>query len=86
MSPANVPIFQFKLIIVAAGVLLLIQGVAQVFRCIICLRTGRWPPKAADVEETETLLVKGEVRDVLQHGSEAVDTLAPDGNDGGARR
>ena len=86
MSPANVPIFQFKLIIVAAGVLLLMQGVAQVFRCIICLRTGRWPPKAADVEETETLLVKGETRDVLQHGSEAVDTLAPDGTDGGARR
>lgn len=86
MSPANVPIFQFKLIIVAAGVLLLMQGVAQVFRCIICLRTGRWPPKAADVEETETLLAQSETRDVLEHGSEAVDTLAPDGADGGARR
>ena len=53
MSPANVPIFHFKVIIVAAGVLLLIQGIARVFRCIICLRQGYWPPLPQDVEELE---------------------------------
>ena len=42
----------------AAGILLLIQGIAQVFRCIICIREGQWPPVASDVEETETLLMK----------------------------
>lgn len=57
-SPAGIPIYQFKTVIVAAGILLLIQGVAQVFRCIICIREGQWPPVASDVEETETLLMK----------------------------
>src|SRR5690606_21796132 len=41
-SPAGIPIFQFKLVIVAAGVLLLIQGLAQVMRCVLCLRDGYW--------------------------------------------
>ena len=57
-SPAGIPIYQFKTVIVAAGILLLVQGVAQVFRCIICIREGHWPPVASDVEETETLLMK----------------------------
>jgi len=56
-SPAGIPIFQFKSIMVAAGLLLLIQGVAQVFRCILCLRDGRWLAAEADVEETETILM-----------------------------
>lgn len=58
MSPANVPIFQFKMVIVAAGILLLIQGMAQVCRCILCIRTGKWPENAEDVEELETTLLK----------------------------
>ena len=57
-SPAGIPIYQFKTVIVAAGILLFIQGIAQVFRCIICIREGSWPPVASDVEETETLLMK----------------------------
>jgi TRAP-type mannitol/chloroaromatic compound transport system permease small subunit len=58
MSPANVPIFQFKSVIVAAGILLLIQGIAQVCRSIVCLQTGRWPPHKDDVEELEQVLLK----------------------------
>lgn len=57
MSPANVPIWQFKMIIPAAGILLLLQGIAEVCRCIVCLRTGRWPDRLNDVEETETALM-----------------------------
>ncbi len=57
-SPAGIPIYQFKTVIVAAGLLLIIQGIAQVFRCIICIREGKWPPVASDVEETEILLMK----------------------------
>jgi TRAP-type mannitol/chloroaromatic compound transport system permease small subunit len=56
MSPANVPIFQFKMIIPAAGALLFIQGIAQVCRCIICIKTGEWPAHSEDVEEMETVL------------------------------
>ena len=57
-SPAGIPIYQFKTVIVAAGVLLFIQGIAQVMRCILCIRTGAWPPLAGDVEETETILTR----------------------------
>lgn len=57
-SPAGIPIYQFKTVVVAAGILLLIQGIAQVFRCIICIRTGKWLPLDWDVEETETILMK----------------------------
>jgi TRAP-type mannitol/chloroaromatic compound transport system permease small subunit len=57
-SPAGIPIYQFKSVIVVAGILLLIQGIAQVCRCILCIRQGYWPPLADDVEETEELLIK----------------------------
>lgn len=55
-SPANVPISQFKTVLPVAGALLFIQGIAQVCRCIVCLRTGKWPPHIEDVEEMETML------------------------------
>ena len=71
-SPANVPISQFKTIIPIAGVLLLLQGFAQVCRCIICLRTGEWPPHLEDVEELEKALAqehsKGEQRQTTDAG------------------
>jgi len=57
MSPANVPIFQFKTVIPIAAIFLFIQGVAQVIRCIICIRTGQWPALLHDVEEMETMLL-----------------------------
>ena len=72
-SPAGIPIFQFKSVIVAAGILLFLQGIAQVFRCIVCLRTGSWVRAAEDVEETEKVLMEAKSLDVLRQGSEAVD-------------
>ena len=60
-SPAGVPIFQFKAVIVAAGILLFIQGIAQVMRCILCIREGYWRNADDDVEETEELLMKQRV-------------------------
>ncbi len=77
MSPANVPIFQFKTVIVAAGLLLFIQGIAQVFRCIICIKTGVWPAPKEDVEEMEDKLLKQHEHEILKHASEAVDTMQP---------
>jgi TRAP-type mannitol/chloroaromatic compound transport system permease small subunit len=72
-SPAGIPIFQFKMVIVAAGILLFIQGIAQIFRCIICIRTGQWVRAADDIEETEKKLLHEHEREVLHHGSEAID-------------
>ncbi len=57
-SPAGIPIFQFKTVIAVAGALLFIQGIAQLFRCILCLREGYWRVAEEDVEETELVLMK----------------------------
>lgn len=76
-SPANIPIYQFKTIIVAAGVLLLIQGVAQVLRCLLCIRNGEWPQHLEDVEELEQVLIREHERGRLRHGPEAVDVVDP---------
>lgn len=76
-SPAGIPVFQFKSIIVAAGILLFIQGIAQVFRCVICIRTGEWLRAQEDIEETEVMLMKSSVHDTLAHGTEAIDVVEP---------
>lgn len=57
-SPAGIPIFQFKTVIVAAGILLLIQGIAQVCRCLLCIRTNVWMHAEEDVRETEDVLLQ----------------------------
>lgn len=59
-SPTGIPIYQYKSVIVAAGVLLLIQGIAQVMRCIYCIKHGEWLASQDDddVEETEVLLMR----------------------------
>jgi len=56
-SPAGVPIWQLKLIIPAAGALLALQGIAEMLRCIVCLRSGAWPERLHDVEELETAVL-----------------------------
>ncbi len=57
-SPAGVPIYQFKTVIVAAGILLFIQGLAQVCRCLIAIRHNYWLQPIEDVQETEDLLMQ----------------------------
>ena len=51
VTAAGTPIYPFKLIIPLAGLLLLLQAVAEIARCFLCLRTGRWPPRLHDVGE-----------------------------------
>lgn len=57
-SPAGIPIFQFKTVIVAAGILLVIQGIAQVCRCLLCIRSNVWLEAEEDVRETEDALLQ----------------------------
>lgn len=56
-SPVGVPIWQLKSLIPMAGVMLFIQGVAQVIRCILAIRNGAWPRMLHDVEELETAIL-----------------------------
>ncbi len=65
-SPAGIPVYQFKTVLVVAGVLLFIQGIAQIFRCIHCMREGYWLPAEEDVEETEALLMRQQAEAAAQ--------------------
>lgn len=76
-SPAGVPVYQFKAVIVAAGILLFIQGIAQMMRCVKCMRDGYWSHAADDVEETEVKLIHQHEREILEHGDEAIDVVEP---------
>ncbi len=47
------PIYTFKSFIPAAGALILLQGVAEIVRCVLCLKRGEWPSRIEDVEEVD---------------------------------
>ena len=49
------PIYQFKAVIPIAGTLVMLQGIAEIVRCIRCLRTGAWPARLEDVEEIDVV-------------------------------
>lgn len=57
-SPAGVPVFPLKTLVPVTGVLLLLQGIAEIIRCVICIRTGVWPRRLHDVEETESIIMQ----------------------------
>ena len=57
-SPAGPPIYHYKTLIPATGILLLLQGIVEVIRCLVCLRTGAWPKRLHDVEELENVILQ----------------------------
>ena len=57
-SPAQIQIYMVKALIPAAGVTLIIQGISEVLRSIICIQTGHWPARMVVAEETEKILMR----------------------------
>jgi len=49
------PIYHFKAVIPLAGGLVMLQGVAEIVRCIVCLKTGEWPSRLKDVAEIDVV-------------------------------
>jgi TRAP-type mannitol/chloroaromatic compound transport system permease small subunit len=49
------PVYQFKTVIPVAGVLVMIQGLAEIARCVVCLKTGKWPERLKDAEEIDVV-------------------------------
>jgi len=47
------PIYPFKTIIPIAGAFILVQGMVEIIRCVICLKQGEWPSRAEDVQEVD---------------------------------
>ncbi len=68
-SPSRIQIYFFKTLIPIAGGLLLLQGFAESMRCVQCIRTGEWPSRLQDVQETETMMIH-EAEDLQQIKSE----------------
>jgi TRAP-type mannitol/chloroaromatic compound transport system permease small subunit len=49
------PIYYFKSIIPLAGALVMLQGLAEIVRCLVCLKTGEWPSRLKDVAEIDVV-------------------------------
>jgi len=51
----GLPVYQFKMMIPLAGVMVMLQGLAEIVRCAVCLKTGEWPSRLHDVAETDVI-------------------------------
>jgi hypothetical protein len=78
------PVYHFKTVIPVAGVLVMLQGLSEIVRCLVCLRTGAWPGRLEDVEEIDVIetqlghseYVDEESRRVAMEGAHAIDEAA----------
>ncbi len=60
-SADPLPLYPFKFVLPVAGFFLMLQGVVEIARCVICLRTGAWPSREEDVEEVDVGKLKAMV-------------------------
>ena len=49
------PLYPFKFVIPLAGAIVMLQGVAEIIRCVVCIRTGAWTPRLKDAEEMDVV-------------------------------
>src|SRR4030081_75287 len=78
------PLYPFKSVIPIAGALVMLQGLAEILRCVECLRTGAWPARLEDVEEIDVIetqlsrseYVDEESRRQAMEGAHAIDEAA----------
>ena len=78
------PVWQFKFVIPLAGAMVIIQGVAEIVRCVVCLKTGEWPSRLKDVAETDVIeeqlahseYVDEESRKIAIEGAKSIDEIA----------
>jgi len=68
------PIYPFKTVIPIAGAVLLLQGIVEIIRCVLCLREGEWPSREEDVEEVDVDKLKQMVH-VKDEDIEKLDAL-----------
>ena len=65
------PIYPFKMVIPLAGAILLLQGVVEIIRCVICIKQGYWPLRTADVEEVDV----GKLKEMVNVKDEDIEKL-----------
>lgn len=74
-SPTGPVIWPFKGLIPIVGVLLLIQGFAEVVRCVQCLQKGEWPQRLSDVQELDQIILQ-QAEEARLRGEDAVEAAA----------
>jgi TRAP-type mannitol/chloroaromatic compound transport system permease small subunit len=52
------PVYPFKTVIPLAGAFVLVQGIVEIIRCVICIKEGEWPLREADVQEVDVEKLK----------------------------
>src|SRR5881398_2690612 len=78
------PVYHFKSVIPIAGGLIMLQGVAEIVRCVVCLQTGEWPSRLKDVAEIDVIeeqlahseYVDEESRKIAIEGAARIDEMA----------
>jgi TRAP-type mannitol/chloroaromatic compound transport system permease small subunit len=55
------PVYPFKTVIPLAGAFVLVQGIVEIIRCIICLKQGDWPSREEDIVEVDVDKLKAEL-------------------------
>jgi TRAP-type mannitol/chloroaromatic compound transport system permease small subunit len=78
------PVYHFKTVIPIAGTLVMIQGLSEIARCLVCIRTGAWPARLEDVEEIDVIdtqlghsqYVDEDSRRAAMEGAKAIDDAA----------
>ena len=65
------PLYPFKTILPLAGAFLLVQGIVEIIRCVICIRQGTWPSREHDVEEVDV----GKLKEMVHVKDEDIATL-----------
>jgi len=83
-SAEPLPLYPFKFVIPFAGGLLLLQGLVEIARCVLCLRQGEWPSRVEDVEEVDVDKLKQMVH-VSDADIAAADAALVRSEAGGAR-
>lgn len=63
-SPAGIQIYYFKTLVPVVGFLMLLQGFAEMLRCVRAIQTGVWMPRLDDVKETEDLLAEADLDEI----------------------
>ena len=50
-----IPLYPFKFVIPVAGAIVLMQGMAEILRCLVCIKTGVWTPRLKDAQEADVV-------------------------------
>ena len=77
MTADGPPLYHFKTVIPIAGAMILLQGVVEIVRCVVCLKNGEWPSRIEDVEEVDVEKLK-QMMHVKDEDIQALDKLVVD--------